>query len=111
MLGDNREVGSILKTEVERETGFEPATTCLEGRDSARLSYSRSVQHLKNRVPLLRSQAAAIDLRLHLEELPRLDPHRRLVIRPRLEVEDVGGRALQCFYSRKRSSSEYRQQQ
>ena len=34
MLGDNREVGSILKTEVERETGFEPATTCLEGRDS-----------------------------------------------------------------------------
>ncbi len=27
---------------LERETGFEPATTCLEGRNSTRLSYSRS---------------------------------------------------------------------
>ena len=28
---------------MERETGFEPATTCLEGRSSSQLSYSRSL--------------------------------------------------------------------
>ncbi len=32
------------RDDMERETGLEPATTCLEGRSSTRLSYSRS-QH------------------------------------------------------------------
>ena len=32
---------------MERETGLEPATICLEGRCSTRLSYSRSRQELR----------------------------------------------------------------
>ena len=30
----------------ERETGFEPATACLEGRYSTRLSYSRTIRFI-----------------------------------------------------------------
>ncbi len=32
-----------LEQDLERETGFEPATACLEGRYSTSLSYSRSM--------------------------------------------------------------------
>ena len=37
------QVGCGLREESERETGFEPATACLEGRYSTSLSYSRSM--------------------------------------------------------------------
>ena len=33
-------------TGLEREKGFEPSTTCLEGRYSTSLSYSRSTVHI-----------------------------------------------------------------
>ncbi len=33
----------LLREGLERETGFEPSTTCLEGRYSTSLSYSRSL--------------------------------------------------------------------
>ena len=40
---------------LERETGFEPPTACLEGRFSTNLSYSRSM------VRLLLQQSAVVD--------------------------------------------------
>ena len=58
---------------LERGTGFEPATTCLEGRSSTRLSYPRSRSILAQR-PVL-------------SPVPHADP-------ARLRSRRVGGRLL-----------------
>ena len=47
--------GLYTKDFMERETGLEPATACLEGRNSTRLSYSRlAFKYIKPRRPSLR---------------------------------------------------------
>ena len=45
--------------EEKRETGFEPATACLEGRYSARLSYSRSALLILSLLSLSSQRASA----------------------------------------------------
>jgi hypothetical protein len=47
--------------ELERETGFEPATACLEGRNSGQLSYSRSGCRLRSSLKRPKTVAVRTD--------------------------------------------------
>ena len=52
---------------MERETGLEPATACLEGRNSTRLSYSR--------LPFKYTELRGLSLRLRFREIHSLSKH------------------------------------